>query len=183
MDGRLATRVRVGGRRAMLTAVPTETMPTELIIEQGGLDAPAVRSLLEEHLDDMAAVSPPESRHALSLDGLRHPSITFYSAWVREALAGCGALKELNPSHGEIKSMRTAHAFRRRGVAAHLLLLLLDTARQRGYGRISLETGSQPEFEPARALYRAHGFRECQAFGEYVPDPNSTFMTLELRPR
>lgn len=149
-------------------------------IRQDDLTHPDVLALLEEHLSDMRATSPPESVHALDLPGLRKADITFWTVWDGIALAGCGALKELDHGHGEIKSMRTSKTYRRRGVAADLLTFILNTARERGYQRLSLETGSFDFFLPARTLYARYGFRECGPFANYIEDPNSVFMTLEL---
>jgi putative acetyltransferase len=140
----------------------------------------AIAALLEEHLEDMRRTSPPESKHALDLEGLRHPSISFYTVWEAGALLGCGAVKELEPLHGEIKSMRTANAARGQGVASVVLQHILAVARERGYQTLSLETGSMDFFKPAHALYRKFGFLESAPFGDYQPDPNSVFMTLEL---
>ena len=139
-----------------------------------------VAALLQEHLDDMHRHSPPESVHALDLDKLRAPGISFWVARDGEALLGCGALKQLDPRHGEIKAMRTAHAHRGRGVGAAMLEHVLAEARRRGYARLSLETGTPAAFDPARRLYVRYGFVECGPFGDYAPDPYSTFMTLEL---
>jgi len=139
-----------------------------------------VRTLLEEHLADMYATSPPESVHALDPGALAVPGVTFWTVREDEGLLGCGALKEIDPAHGEIKSMRTASAARRRGVAAALLEHALAEGRRRGYGRISLETGTQDFFAPARALYASRGFTECGPFEGYVEDPHSVFMTREL---
>ena len=144
------------------------------------LSGPEVSNLIGEHLRNMHQLSPPESIHALGLEKLRQPDITFWTVWEGAELLGCGALKELDPSHGEIKSMRTAAAHLRKGVASAMLRHLLDEAKRRGYRRLSLETGSGEAFEPARQLYARHGFHPCGPFGDYVPDPNSTFMTLEL---
>lgn len=141
------------------------------------LQGPEIAALLEEHIQDMRAISPPDSKHALDLAGLRAPDITFWTLWEEGVLAGCGALRELGPVHGEIKSMRTAPGFRRRGVAAMLLHHLLGEARRRGYGRVSLETGSMSYFAPARELYRGFGFEVCGPFAGYKLDPNSVFMT------
>ncbi len=140
-----------------------------------------VRALLAEHLRSMHEISPPESVHALDLDGLRDPAVTFWTAWDADDLLGCGALKELDPAHGEIKSMRTSAAHLRRGVAAAMLEHLLAESRRRGYRRVSLETGSQPPFEPARRLYARFGFAPCGPFAHYSEDPYSVFMTLALR--
>lgn len=125
----------------------------------------------------MRSVSPPESVHALDIEGLRKPDITFWSAWLGPELMGCGALKELTPYHGEIKSMRTVRTYKRRGVASTLLRHILSQAEQRRYRQVSLETGSQSHFEPARKLYASYGFQVCGPFGSYVEDPNSIFMT------
>ena len=144
------------------------------------LRGPEIAALLEEHLADMRRISPPESVHALDLEGLRRPEITFWTVWEGGQLLGCGALKELGRTHGEIKSMRTARAHRRKGVAAAVLAHLVTEARRRGYVRLSLETGSMPEFEPARRMYANFGFEPCGPFADYGPDPNSTFMTLAL---
>lgn len=139
-----------------------------------------VAALLQEHLDDMHRHSPPESVHALDLDKLRRPGITFWVVREDDALLGCGALKQLDPRHGEIKSMRTANAHRGRGVGAMMLEHIVAEARRRGYARLSLETGTPEAFDPARRLYARYGFVECGPFGDYATDPWSTFMTLEL---
>lgn len=148
--------------------------------ELDDLARPAVRALIDEHLGDMRATSPPESIHALDHDQLRAEHVTFWTAWDEDGLLGCGALKQLDAEHGEIKTMRTAPAARRRGVGAAVLGFLLAEARRRGYRRVSLETGSQDFFAPARRLYARHGFVVCEPFADYVADPNSVFMTLHL---
>ena len=140
-----------------------------------------IRALLEEHLRNMHELSPPESVHALDLDALRHASITFWTAWEGDELLGCGALKELDPRHGEIKSMRTAMAHRGKGVARAILERIVQEARARSYARLSLETGSAIQFLPARRLYESFGFACCAPFAQYTEDPNSVFMTRELR--
>lgn len=139
-----------------------------------------VVALLREHLEGMARHSPRESIHALDLPALRAPDITFWTAWDDRTLLGCGALKELDARHGEIKSMRTAGACLGRGVASALLAHIIDESMARHYSRLSLETGSGPAFEPAHALYRKFGFRYSGPFGEYRDDPFSRFMTREL---
>lgn len=144
------------------------------------LTHPAIHALLEEHLKSMYELSPPESVHALDLDKLRSPDITFWSAWDGTLLLGCGALKELDPRHGEIKSMRTPAALRRRGAGRAMLAHIIEVARERRYERLSLETGSQPGFQPARTLYASFGFTPSGPFGGYTDDPNSAFMTLRL---
>ncbi len=149
-------------------------------IKLDDLNGPEIAALLSEHLECMAQVSPPESRHALNLDQLRQSSISFWTVWAGEQLAGCGALKEIDAHHAEVKSMRTAGAHLRKGVASRLLQHIMAEARRRGYTRLSLETGSMPYFEPARSLYRNAGFKECAAFVGYKPDPNSVFFTREL---
>lgn len=149
-------------------------------IERDDLTREAVHALLREHLANMYELSPPESVHALDLDKLRGPDITFWTVWDQDTLLGCGALKQLTATHGEIKSMRTPRTMRRRGAGRAVLAHIVAEARARGYRRLSLETGSQIEFVPAQELYRSFGFRFCDPFGEYKPDPNSVFMTLEL---
>ena len=144
------------------------------------LRGPEIAALLQEHLRDMHRVSPPESVHALDLESLRKPDITFWTMWDAGILVGCGALKELDPQHAEIKSMRTASSHRRQGVAKQLLQHLLAEAKQRGYTRVSLETGSMEFFLPARALYASFGFAQCAPFASYRADSNSVFMTKEL---
>lgn len=139
-----------------------------------------IAEFLREHLENMAENSPLESMHALSLEELRKPEITFWSVWSDTELLGCGALKELDPQHGEIKSMRTASIHRRRGVAAKLLERILEEAKRRNYKRVSLETGSMDAFAPAHNLYARFGFKECGPFADYTEDPNSLFMTKEL---
>ena len=128
----------------------------------------------------MRSLSPPQSVHALPLEGLRRREITFWSVWENGELLGCGALKELDPEHGEIKSMRTASSHLRKGVARAMLQHILAEAARRGYRRLSLETGAQPGFEPARQLYARAGFTACAPFAQYTNDPNSVFMTREL---
>jgi putative acetyltransferase len=125
-------------------------------------------------------VTPVKSRHALNLDQLRQPEITFWSAWIGGELAGCAALKQLDATHGEVKSMRTAKAHLRKGVASALLEHIITEAKRRGYRRLSLETGAMAYFEPAHALYRKFGFNSCGPFKGYVADPNSVFMMQEL---
>ena len=149
-------------------------------IEVDDLCRPAIHALLEEHLQSMRALSPPESIHALDLDALRQPEITFWSVWDGGLLLGCGALKELGRAHGEVKSMRTPAALRRRGAARAVLAHIVQVARERGYERLSLETGSMDAFAPAQRLYASVGFAYCGPFGDYVEDPNSVFMTLRL---
>ena len=128
----------------------------------------------------MAGNSPPESCHALNLEQLRKPEITFWSAWSNDELLGCGALKELDPKHGEIKSMRTVSEHRGKGVTTRLLNNILEEAKRRNYKRVSLETGSMEAFAPARGLYVKFGFKECKPFADYIEDPYSLFMTKEL---
>lgn len=151
-------------------------------IELDDLSRPAIHALLEEHLSNMHELGPPESVHALNLGKLRRPEITFWSAWDDEVLLGCGALMELDCRHGEVKSMRTPAARRRTGAGRALLMHIIETARARGYERLSLETGSVAAFEPAHRLYESAGFVRCGPFGNYVEDVNSVFMTLALPP-
>ena len=149
-------------------------------LEVDDLSRPAIHALLNEHLQSMYELSPPESVHALDLEKLRKPEITFWSAWEGPLLLGCGALKELDPTHGEVKSMRTPNAHRRRGAGRAILSHVIGVAKSRAYERLSLETGAQAAFEPARRLYESFGFSYCGPFGDYIEDPNSAFMTLRL---
>jgi putative acetyltransferase len=151
-----------------------------LEIRIDNLEDGAVVALLEEHLKEMRSISPPHSVHALDPGALRRPRITFWSAWIDDELAGCGALKELSKEHGEIKSMRTSKRHRRTGVASNILQHIIAEATRRGYRRLSLETGSMAHFEPARRLYTSYGFESCGPFEGYGDDPNSTFMTRQL---
>ena len=155
--------------------------PSLLQVELDDLSRPQVHDLLREHLSNMYELSPPESVHALDLSKLRSPDITFWTVWDGPTLLGCGALKELDPAHGEVKSMRTPKAHRRRGAGRAILDRILEEARSRGYARLSLETGAHEAFLPAQRLYESFGFRYCGPFGSYEPDPNSVFMTLALR--
>lgn len=139
-----------------------------------------VAAFLGEHLADMYATSPPDSVHALDVAALRAPAVTFWTARDATGLLGCAALKELAADHGEIKSMRTATAARCRGVAAALLAHLVATAQQRGYARLSLETGTEEYFAPARRLYLRHGFVACEPFADYTLDQNSAYFTRTL---
>ncbi|WP_436967413.1 GNAT family N-acetyltransferase [Cellulosimicrobium cellulans] len=140
-----------------------------------------VLALLQEHLDDMFATSPPESVHALDVGRLRVPEITFVTARDAEGtLLGCGALKRHEAVLGELKSMRTTAAARGRGVATAVLTSLLDVARDQGLARVSLETGAEDYFAAARRLYARHGFVACPPFADYTDDPNSVYLTLPL---
>jgi putative acetyltransferase len=149
-------------------------------IKLDDLTSPEIAELLTDHLREMNQHSPPESVHALDLEKLRQPEITFWSIWNGDDLVGCGAIKELDPTHAEIKSMRTTPKYRGQGAGKLMLLYILDEARQRGYKRLSLETGSMAAFEPARRLYATHGFTDCSPFADYILDPNSVFMTFEI---
>jgi putative acetyltransferase len=149
-------------------------------IREGGLDHPAVMELIRLHLENVRDHPTPGGAHVLDLIGLRHASVTFWSAWRDGELLGCAALKQLDPTHGEIKSMRTAPDQLRRGTGVALVSHIFAAARARGLKRISLETGATPEFEAAQALYRQLGFSYCDAFGDYRPDPLSRFMSRAI---
>lgn len=149
-------------------------------IRSDDLSGPRVLALLEEHLADMRQLSPPQSVHALPMEALRQPGVTVWTAWSGDDLLGCAALKQLDATHGEVKSMRTAAAHRRKGVARALLAHIVAEGRRRGYARLSLETGSDAPFEPAQRLYARFGFAPCAPFAAYTDDPNSVFMTLAL---
>ena len=149
-------------------------------IERDDLSRPEVQALLREHLSNMHELSPPESVHALDLRALRSSDITFWTVWDQSVLLGCGALKQLSPTHGEVKSMRTPAALRRRGAGRQVLTHIIAEAKSRGYRQLSLETGSSDAFSPARTLYARFGFTACGPFADYVPDSNSVFMSLTL---
>lgn len=150
---------------------------TEYSIREDDLTGTEVAALLTLHLSEMHAWSPACSVHAMPIDRLRADDVTFYSVWDGDQLAACGAIKHLGASHGELKSMRADPAYRGKGAGKAVLLHLLELARQRGYTRLSLETGSTAPFEPARGLYKAHGFADCGPFADYPLDPFSVFMT------
>ena len=160
------------------------TLLDSLILRLDDLSDPRIEAFMEEHLQDMRATSPPESVHALDMAQLRQPDIAFWSAWLQDddgdTLVGTGALKRLSATHAELKSMRTSTRHRGQGIARQLLNHLLQEARARGFTQLSLETGPQPFFEPARQLYSQHGFVECGPFADYGPDPYSFFMTRAL---
>jgi putative acetyltransferase len=149
-------------------------------IRTGDTYDPLVIELLDHHYTTARAQTASGSAHALDLAGLRAPEIAFWTGWDGETLVAVGAPKTISPSHGEVKSMHTAGAARRRGFGSRMLQHIIANARSRGISRLSLETGSSDYFKPARALYHAHGFRPCGPFEGYREDPNSIFMTLEL---
>ncbi len=140
-----------------------------------------VRALLERHLAFARSQSPPEDVHALDIDGLLDPAVTFFSYRLEGELLGVGALKQLDEGHAELKCMHTAEAARGRGVGGALVDHLLETARSRGVRRVSLETGSMPAFSPARSLYSSKGFTTCGPFGDYMLSRHSTFMTISFK--
>jgi putative acetyltransferase len=149
-------------------------------IKVDDLSGSEIAEFLEEHIREMKSISPPESKHALDLEGLKKPEIRFWTVWDDGRILCCGAMKELDANHAEIKSMRTTASCRGKGIASTLLAHILNEARLQGYQRISLETGSMPFFEPARNLYAKHGFENCAPFSMYREDPNSVFMTRKL---
>ena len=150
-------------------------------IREDDLRGAAIAALLEEHLTDMHSITPPESVHAMDLEALRSdPSVTFFSLWEQDELLGCGALKQLDAGAGEIKSMRTTEAHRRRGVAARILEHIIGFARDRGLDKLYLETGAMQEFTAARGLYERYGFEYYPPVADYAEDPNSAFMRREL---
>lgn len=149
-------------------------------IQVDALQSAEIQRFLEEHLHDMRSVSPPESKHALDLAGLRAPEVTFWSAYHLGQLVGCAALKQLDATCAEIKSMRVAATVRGLGFGSTLLEQVITTAQARGYRQLKLETGSMAFFEPARQLYLKHGFTYCDAFAGYKPDPNSVFMQFDI---
>jgi len=144
------------------------------------LSGPAIAAFLAEHIEEMRSITPLESKHALDLDALRVPEITFWTVLDEDAVVGCGAVKRLDASHAELKSMRTARARKRSGIGSTLLEHILDEATRMGFSRISLETGSAEFFRPARTLYAKYGFDYCEPFADYKLDPHSVFMTRHL---
>ena len=157
-------------------------MSAPLRVEVDDVTYPEVIALLEEHLANMYEITPAEHVFALEVTKLRAPEINFWAVWDGETLVGCGALRELDATHGEVKSMRTPKALRRRGAGRAVLERIVATARERGYKVLSLETGSHPAFEAAQALYRSFGFEICGPFADYEENPDSVFMTLRLEP-
>lgn len=151
-----------------------------LTIVEDDVSGEEIRALVALHLSNMHASSPACKVHALPVESLRQPGVTFYSAWMGDDLAGMGAIREIDPAHGELKSMRASPEWLGKGVGEAVLLHLLDVARTRGYTRVSLETGQGPAFEPAIGLYRKHGFVNCEAFANYLLDDFSQCMTLPL---
>ena len=149
-------------------------------IRKGDLRDQRIVDLLRHHFAKCHEVTPPGSAHVFDVSRLAHPSIDFFAAWEGEVLLGVGAIKYFDDASGEVKSMHTSEAARRRGVGAAILHHIMATARAKGVKRLNLETGSFGYFEPAVALYKAHGFIECPPFGDYQPDPNSMFLTLAL---
>jgi putative acetyltransferase len=150
-------------------------------IVEGDLCDPRVVDLLHIHLTSARAETAPGSAHALDLSGLQSPDINFWTIWDDETLLGVGALKRLSGDHGEVKSMHTAQSMRGKGAGSAMLRHIIATARKSGMSRLSLETGTWEYFRPAQAFYRSHGFVECPPFADYVLDPNSVFMSLDLR--
>ncbi|TNE33838.1 MAG: GNAT family N-acetyltransferase [Alphaproteobacteria bacterium] len=149
-------------------------------IRPDDLTSPIVLDLLQLHLDEMHRWSPACKVHAMPAERLRQADVSFFAAWDGETLAAVGALKELDAERGELKSMRAAPAYRGKGAGKAILGHLLDEAKRRGYRWVGLETGGTPEFEPAAALYRSHGFVECTPFADYVSDEFSRCMELVL---
>ena len=153
-------------------------MPVIIVVDD--LTGPEIAAFLDEHVLEMLSISPPESKHALDLEALRAPGITFWSVRDGSAVVGCGALKRLDAGHGEVKSMRTAVARKRSGIASMMLEHIIAEARRMGFTRLSLETGSAEFFAPARGLYEKFGFGYCEPFAGYRPDPLSVFLTRTL---
>lgn len=152
----------------------------QMDIRIDNLEGEEIAKFLQQHIEDMKATSPPESIHALDLEELRVPEITFWTVYSGGELVACGALKELDPHHGEVKSMRVLTSARGSGIGSKLVDHIVEVARNRRYRALKLETGSMAFFEPARSLYLKHGFTYCGPFGSYKEDPNSVFMTLPL---
>ncbi|WP_030173110.1 GNAT family N-acetyltransferase [Spirillospora albida] len=156
------------------------TPPVPVTIIEDDLTGPEIIRFLEEHVEEMRSITPPESKHALDLDGLRKPDIRFWTALDQGTIVGCAALKTLDASHAELKSMRTRPIRKRSGIATRLLSHVLQEAERMGFTRLSLETGSAAFFHPARSLYEKFGFTPCPPFADYREDPHSVFMTRRL---
>ena len=150
----------------------------EIVVDD--LTGPQIARFLDEHVAEMLSITPPESKHALDLDALRQPGVTFWSVMDGGTVVGCGALKRLGASHAEVKSMRTTPARKRSGIASLILQHIITEARRMGFARLSLETGSAEFFAPARRLYEKFGFDYCEPFADYRSDPNSVFLTKML---
>jgi putative acetyltransferase len=150
----------------------------EIVVDD--LTGPQIARFLDEHVSEMLSITPPESKHALDLEMLRGPGITFWSVMDGGAVVGCGALKRLDARHAEVKSMRTLAARQRSGIASMMLEHIITEARRMGFTRLSLETGSAAFFAPARRLYQKFGFEHCEPFADYRPDPLSVFLTRTL---
>ena len=162
----------------MLPCVARVTSPLRFVLDD--LSGGPTRALIARHLAGMHASSPPESVHAFDVDRLRQPGVTFWSVWVGDDLAGCGALKVLDSERGELKSMRVHDAFLGQGIGRAMLEHLTAEARARGLRSLWIETGSAPAFVPALRLYESAGFRRCGPFGDYREDPFSVFMSREI---
>jgi putative acetyltransferase len=157
---------------------PRDGSKVKIVVDD--LSGPEIANFLVEHVKEMLSITPPESKHALDLDGLRKPEITFWAVMDGDTLVGCGAIKRLDADHAEVKSMRTASTRKRGGIASLLLEHIITEARGMGFTRLSLETGSADFFLPARRLYEKFGFGYCQPFADYRLDPHSVFMTRTL---
>ncbi|MCR8573093.1 GNAT family N-acetyltransferase [Streptomyces sp. Isolate_219] len=144
------------------------------------LSGSEIARFLNEHVQQMRSITPLESKHALDLDELRKPEVTFWSIVDGDTVVGCGAIKKLDAVHAELKSMRTTPTRKRSGIASQLLEHIITEAKAMGFTRLSLETGAAEFFLPARKLYGKFGFIQCEPFADYQPDPNSTFMTKTL---
>lgn len=149
-------------------------------IQSADLDTPEFAALVETHAELMLSLSPPGSCHFLPMDGLKRSDVTVWEMRDGDTLVGCGALQHLSDTHGEVKSMHTLARYRGAGLGRRMLEHVIAVAEQRGYDRLSLETGSMDGFKPSRTLYRRFGFEVCPPFGDYVEDPNSVFMTRAL---
>lgn len=150
----------------------------EIVVDD--LSGPEIAAFLDEHVQEMRSITPLESKHALDLDGLRKPEITFWSVIDGDTVVGCGAIKRLDADHAEVKSMRTTATRKRSGIAALLLAHIIAEAKRMGFTRLSLETGAAEFFLPARRLYEKFGFAYCEPFADYRPDPHSVYMTRLL---
>ena len=147
---------------------------------EGNFDNPEVNELLNKHFIELRSVSPAGSTHVLDIDGLKDPSIKFWSLWENNKLIGCGALKFLEKDHGEFKSIRVADEFRKKGIGERIINHLIEEAKKLEISKLSIETGAGEFFAPARKLFNKFGFKKSEPFAHYKVDPNSCYFTLDL---
>ena len=147
---------------------------------EGNFDNSEVNNLLKKHFIELRSVSPAGSTHVLDIEGLKDPSIKFWSLWENNKLVGCGALKFLEKNHGEFKSIRVADEFKKKGIGERIINHLIEEAKKLKISKLSIETGAGDFFLPARNLFSKFGFKKCAPFAHYKDDPNSCYYTLDI---